>query len=64
MVTNQPDYERKQNTKKNIIEINNFIKKKLNLDDVYVCYSDNNSHKDRKPNSGMKFKAKKNIKLI
>ena len=63
MVTNQPDYERKQNTKKNIIEINNFIKKKLNLDAVYVCYSDNNNHKDRKPNPGMILKAKKKYKL-
>ena len=63
MITNQPDYERKKNTKKNINEINNFIKKKLNLDAVYVCYSDNNNHKDRKPNPGMILKAQKKYKI-
>lgn len=63
MVTNQPDFTRKVNTKKNINEINIYIKKKLNLDDVYTCYSDNDRHKDRKPNIGMLQTAKKKYQI-
>lgn len=63
MVTNQPDFTRKVNTKKNINEINSYIKKKLNLDDVYTCYSDNDKDKDRKPNIGMLQKAKKKYQI-
>lgn len=64
MVTNQPDYSRGINSKKNIISINNFLKKKLNLDMIYVCYSDNKKCIDRKPNPGMLLKAKKKYKKI
>ena len=39
MITNQPDFKRKKNTKKNIIEINKFIKKKTKINDIFVCYS-------------------------
>ncbi len=65
MITNQPDFERKNNTKKNIIEINQFIKKKLYLKKIFVCYSKNDSCPNRKPNPGMILKAKKlfNISL-
>lgn len=63
MVTNQPDYSRGVNSKKNIIGINNFLKKKLNLDMIYVCYSDNDKNIDRKPNPGMLLKAKKKYKI-
>jgi len=63
MVTNQPDYSRGHNSKKNIIDINNFLKKKLNLDMTYVCYSDNDKCIDRKPNPGMLLKAKKKYKI-
>lgn len=63
MVTNQPDYSRGVNSKKNIININNFLKKKLNLDMIYVCYSDNEKCIDRKPNPGMLLKAKKKYKI-
>ena len=59
MVTNQPDFIRKKNTKKNIIIINNYLKKKLKLDDVFVCYSDNENCFNRKPNPGMIFEAQK-----
>ena len=34
MVTNQPDFKRGINTKKNIEIINGYLKKKLKLDDV------------------------------
>ena len=63
MVTNQPDYSRGVNSKKNILNINNFLKKKLNLDMIYVCYSDNDKNIDRKPNPGMLLKAKKKYKI-
>jgi len=60
MVTNQPDVYRKKIRKSNVIKINNFLKKKLKLDDIYVCYHDN-IHKCscRKPKSGMFLLAKK-----
>ena len=60
MVTNQPDVCRKRIKKNNVIKINNFLKKKLKLDDIYVCYHDN-IHKCscRKPKSGMLLLAKK-----
>lgn len=58
MITNQPDFKRKKNTKKNILEINKFIKKKLNLKKNFVCFCDNDSCPNRKPNAGMIIKAK------
>ncbi len=63
MVTNQPDFKRKINTKKNIKTINNYLKKKLNLDDVFVCYSDNDKCYHRKPNPGMIFDAQKKYNI-
>lgn len=63
MITNQPDFERKENTKKNINCINNYLKSYLKLDSVYVCYSNNEKCKDRKPNPGMILKAKKKYNL-
>lgn len=63
MVTNQPDYKRRKNTKKNIIQINALIKKKLNLDDVFVCYSTDDNCYFRKPNPGMILEAKKKFNL-
>ena len=60
MITNQPDYIRQKNTKKNIVQINNFLKKKLFLDDVYVCFHDDlNNCKCRKPKPGMILMAQK-----
>ena len=58
MATNQPDFVRKENTKKNIQIINQYLKKKLNLDDIYVCYSDDDNCYNRKPNPGMIYDAK------
>ncbi len=65
MITNQPDFKRKNNTKKNINEINKFIKKKLNLKKIFVCFCDDDSCPNRKPNPGMILKAQKlfNINL-
>ena len=44
MITNQPDVSRGLNTKKNVNEINNFIKKKINLDDIYVSFARNDKN--------------------
>ena len=64
MITNQPDYLRKKNSKKNILQINYYLKKKLFLDDVFVCFHDDSSKcVCRKPKPGMLFKAKKKHKL-
>ena len=64
MVTNQPDYLRKKNSKKNILQINYFLKKKLFLDDIFVCFHDDSSKcKCRKPKPGMLFKAQKKHKI-
>ena len=63
MITNQPDFKRKKNTKKNIVEINKFIKKELKLNDVFVCYSKDDKCFFRKPNPGMLIAAKDKYKL-
>ena len=63
MITNQPDFSRKTNTKKNINEINNYLKKKLKLDYVFTCFCENNKCKNRKPNPGMIYKSQKKFKL-
>ena len=57
MITNQPEYSRGINTKKNIMKINLKIKKELNLDKTYVCFCENNTCNMRKPNTGMIVKA-------
>ena len=57
MITNQPDVSRGLNSKKNILEINLYLKKKIFLDDLFVCFSDDEKCYDRKPNPGMLEKA-------
>jgi D-glycero-D-manno-heptose 1,7-bisphosphate phosphatase len=59
IVTNQPDVARGKNSKKNVDKINLFIKKKLNIDDIFCCYCSNNQCNRRKPNPGMLIEAKK-----
>jgi len=63
MITNQPDFARKKNTKKNINQINIFLKNKLNLDDIFVCFCKYDSCKNRKPNPGMLIQAKKKYNI-
>ncbi len=63
MVTNQPEVSRGKNSKKNVIEINNFIQQKLRLDDLFVCYSNDDKNFNRKPNPGMVLKSKSKHKL-
>ena len=60
MVTNQPDISRKKINKKKVDNINEYIKKKLSLDDVFMCGHDDKDYCDcRKPKTGMLIKAKK-----
>ena len=63
MITNQPDVSRKKISRSKVKKINIFIKKKLKLDDVYVCYSNNDKSILRKPNPGMIIKAAKKYKI-
>ena len=63
MVTNQPEVSRGKTSKKNVVEINNFIKKKLGLNDLFVCYSNDDKNFNRKPNPGMVLKSKSKHKL-
>ena len=63
MVTNQPDFSRKNNTKKNINLINNYLKKKLGLKYNFICFCDNDSCFNRKPNPGMLKKAEKKFNI-
>ena len=54
----------KKISKKFVIKINNFIKKKLNLDKVYVCYHDDHHNCNcRKPKTEMIISAAKNWKI-
>lgn len=63
MITNQPDVKRKLTKKKNVIKINLFLKKKLKLDDIFVCYESNNNCYRKKPNPGMIYDAKEKWKI-
>ena len=64
VITNQPDVSRGKNLKQNVVKINLKLKKYLNLDQIYTCYSDNDNNYFRKPNPGMIFKAKRKYNLI
>ena len=54
VVTNQPDVSRGKVNKNRVVEINNFLKKEVRLDDVFVCYHDDRDNCNcRKPKPGM-----------
>ena len=60
LVTNQPDVSRGKIEKKNVIEMNNFLKKEIELDDIFACYHDDKDNcKCRKPKPGMIIQASK-----
>ena len=60
VVTNQPDVSRNKITKNEVLRIHRYLKKKLSLDDIFVCFHDNKYRCScRKPKSGMLRKAKK-----
>lgn len=59
VVTNQPDFARGTQTKEEIEKINNAIIEYLPLDDLFVCYHDNEDNCEcRKPKAGMLIEAK------
>ena len=60
VVTNQPDVKRKIVSIEIVKNINNYLKKKLKFDDLFVCYDDKDYSFYRKPKPGMIFEAKKN----
>jgi D-glycero-D-manno-heptose 1,7-bisphosphate phosphatase len=63
VITNQPDYQRGLIKKKEILRINNYIKKKFKLDKLYVCYDSDDKSFFKKPNPGMILRAKKEFNL-
>jgi D-glycero-D-manno-heptose 1,7-bisphosphate phosphatase len=63
IITNQPDVEKKKNTKKNVIEINNYLKKKLPIKKIYTCFCTNKKCRYRKPNPGMMLDASRKYKI-
>tara|TARA_Y100000741_G_scaffold240634_1_gene184284 strand:- start:3833 stop:4354 length:522 start_codon:yes stop_codon:yes gene_type:complete len=63
MITNQPDIPRRNNSKINVLNINNFLKKSLNLTEVCTNFSDDEKNYFRKPNPGMIFYLKKKYNI-
>ena len=60
VVTNQPDVQRGKIKKNTIIKMNNFLKKKIELDDIFVCYHDDQDKCNcRKPKPGLLLQARK-----
>ena len=58
MITNQPDVSRGKTKIDDVEAINDYLKEKLNLDDVFCCYHDDNDNCEcRKPKPGMIFSA-------
>ena len=58
VVTNQPDVPRGKINKNTVIEMNNFLKKEIELDDIFVCYHDDKDNCNcRKPKPGLLLQA-------
>ena len=66
LITNQPDVSRGKINKNVVIQMNNFLKSEIKLDDIFVCYHDDHDNCEcRKPKPGLLLNAKKkwNINL-
>jgi D-glycero-D-manno-heptose 1,7-bisphosphate phosphatase len=63
IITNQPDVERGISLQTDVEKINNYILSMIDIDKLYICYSSDNNHPDRKPNPGMILEAKKEYNL-
>ena len=62
IVTNQPDVSRGKIEKKTVIEMNNYLKDEIKLDDFFVCYHDDHDNcKCRKPKPGLLLDASKKM---
>ena len=60
LVTNQPDVSRGKIEKKTVIKMNNYLKDEIKLDDIFVCYHDDQDNcKCRKPKPGLLLEASK-----
>ena len=60
VVTNQPDVPRGKINKNIVVEMNNFLKKEIELDDIFVCYHDDKDNCNcRKPKPGLLLQARK-----
>ena len=60
LVTNQPNVTREKIDKSTVIKMNNFLKKKIQLDDIFVCYHDDKDNCNcRKPKPGLLLLAGK-----
>ena len=60
VVTNQPDVSRGKIEKKTVIQMNNYLKDEIKLDDFFVCYHDDHDNcKCRKPKPGLLLDATK-----
>ena len=63
IITNQPDVSRGKNTKQNVIKINSKLKNVLKIDDIFTCYSSDDSNHMRKPKPGMIYLARKKYEI-
>ena len=60
LVTNQPDVSRGKIKKSVVIKMNNFLKDEIKLDDIFVCYHDDDDNCEcRKPKPGLLLDAGK-----
>ena len=60
VVTNQPNVSRKKIDKNSVIQMNNFLKNEIALDDIFVCYHDDSDNCNcRKPKPGLLLQAEK-----
>jgi len=64
LITNQPDVSRGKISKKTVDKMNSYIKKEIKLDDMFVCYHDNQHNCScRKPKPGLLVRASKKWKI-
>ena len=65
VVTNQPDIARGSKDIANVEIINDFLKKKLGIDAIYICPHDDQDHCDcRKPKPGLILRAKIDFPIL
>jgi D-glycero-D-manno-heptose 1,7-bisphosphate phosphatase len=63
-VTNQPDVARNKSSKSSINEINEYLKKHLGLDEILVCFHDDQDNcLCRKPKPGLIIQACENFNI-
>ena len=64
VVTNQPNVARKKIDKNSVIQMNNYLKNEIPLDDIFVCYHDDKDNCDcRKPKPGLIMRAAKDMNI-